>query len=215
MDLTDYTNLVTSQFADKPKYMAFLGTLLQPLVDGNNAISALPSMLDIDTALGEQLDFLGQWIGLSRTLRVPITGVFFSLDTPGLGFDEGVIDGPGNSTAGLISMDDETYRQMLYLEIAANNWDGTLAGAEKILQAAFAMVPGTNIFIEDNFDMTITIGVTGTLPSALFQALLTGGYFNVRGAAVDIAGILIGPGPFFGLDIENYNIAGFDVGIIT
>jgi hypothetical protein len=214
-EVSDYTNLITSEYINQPNFLAFAELVLQGFVDGNNEISAVPSMLDVDSAVGQQLDFIGAWIGLSRTLRAPLTGVFFSFDTANLGFDQGIIDGPSNASTGILSLDDATYRQMLYLEIAANSWDGSNAGAETILANALIGSSGTNIFIEDNQNMSITIGVTGTLPSALFQALLSGGYFNLRPAAVQISGVLINSAPFFGFDIENYNVSGLDIGIIS
>lgn len=213
--LNDYLSLVTSEHADKPNFIAFLSALLQPTVDNINVVATLPTLFDVDTAVGQQLDFVAQWIGFSRALAEPIAGVYFSLDTVGVGLDEGVWFDPFDPTEGVVLLDDGTFRIMLYAKIAANMWSGSLEDAEKILAEVFVGFPNTHVFIEDNFDMSITIGVTGVLPSALFQALLEQGYFTVKPEGVRIAAVNIGPGPFFGLDNENYNISGLDVGTFT
>lgn len=210
--LTDYTNRVTSEHDTQPNFMAVLAAVLQPLVDGQNLLESLPAKFDVDVALGAQLDVVGQWVGIGRKLSVPIAGVYFAFDTPGLGWDEGVWKGPFDPSEGVISLDDATYRLMIYAKIAANIWDGTLEQAEQILANIFASSPGTHVFIEDNTDMSINIGVSGVLPSALFRGLITSGYFELRPAGVRINNVFIAPGPFFGFDTENYNIAGWDVG---
>lgn len=213
MALEDYTKLVTSEHADQPDFLAVLAATLQPFVDCQTLLASLPTKFDVDLAKGRQLDVVGQWVGLGRQLALPISGVYFSFDVPGLGWDEGVWKGPFDPTEGVVSLDDDTYRLMLYAKIAANIWDGTLEQAERILANIFAgSSPGTHIFIEDNTDMSINLGISGVLPSALFQGLITSGYFEVRPAGVRINNVFIAPGPFFGFDTENYNIAGWDVG---
>lgn len=212
MDVTSYLELITAEHADKPKFVAFVSALVQPFVDGGNLLATLPGKFDVDFAVGEQLDFVAQWIGLSRALREPITDVYFALDTAGVGLDEGVWFDPFDPTEGVVLLDDGTFRIMLYAKIAANTWDGSLEEAERILARIFVGYPNTHVFIEDNMDMTITIGVTGVLPSTLFQKLLEAGYFTVKPEGVRIFDVIVGPGPFFGFDNENYNISGLDVG---
>ena len=206
-----YLNLIPSANASKPNFTAALTALLQPMADIQNVLLGMPAGFDLDTAVGQQLDFVGQWVGVSRQLNVPIAA-YFTLDYSGLGFDQGVWYAYPDPLEGVALLDDATYRTLLYAKIAANMWNGTLTDAQAILADVFVNLPGTNVFIQDNLDMSITIGVTGNAPSALFQAMLQDGYFYVRGAGVLLAGVFIGTGPFFGMDVENYNISGFDVG---
>lgn len=213
--LDDYLNLLPAEHDTQPNFLATLTAILQPFVDISNVLQSAPSLYDLDVATGPQLDVIGKWVGFSRMLNVPITGVFFSFDTAGLGFDQGVIQGPGNPATAVTSLDDDTYRLMIYLQIQANHWDGSMEHAEELLAAALVSYPNTHIFIQDNLDMSMTVGITGTLPNKLFQTLLQNGYFNLRPAAVELTNVLVSPGPFFGFDIENYNISGFDVGLIT
>lgn len=214
-DITDYLDLVPSANQSKPKFIAMLTVIAQTFVDNINLCNSIPSKYDIDDAVGTQLDVVGQWVGLSRRLNVPISGVYFSFDIDGVGFDEGVWKGPFDPDEGLVSLDDDTYRLMLYIKIAANNWDGSLAQAQEILARIFATSPGTMLFIQDNFDMTMTVGLSGVVPNALFTALLVGGYITLRPAGVLIDEIIVtsvSGDPIFGFDADNSYIAGFDEG---
>lgn len=182
-DLIDYTSLVISEHADKPNFTAVLGTTLQPFVDAQNVLASLPALFDLDTAVGDQLDVIGQWVGLSRSLSVPITGVYFAFDTPGLGFDQGIWFVSGDPAEGIVSLDDTTYRLMILAKIAANTWDGSLGDANAKLLAAF---PGADVFLRDNMDMTETFILSGTPPSTLFAALVSQGYIELKPAGVNV-----------------------------
>lgn len=182
-DLTDYSSLVISEHADKPNFMAVLATIVQPLVDGQNVLESLTMLFDLDIATGDQLDTVGQWVGLSRSLSVPITGVYFAFDTVGVGFDEGVWFVSGDPAEGVVSLDDSTYRLMLLAKIAVNTWDGSLGDANAKLLAAF---PGADVFLQDNMDLTETFILSGTAPSKLFAQLVSQGYIELKPAGVNI-----------------------------
>ncbi|WP_250538825.1 MULTISPECIES: DUF2612 domain-containing protein [unclassified Caballeronia] len=212
-DVTDYTGLVTSEHADKPNFMAMVGGVAQAFVDIQNQLAATPSSFDLDSAVGVQLDAVGLWVGVTRTVNTPLTGVYFSLDTSGLGFDQGVWQGPFDPTTGVVSLDDETYRLLIRAKIGANSWDGTLGTSAAILNSIFDS--STYVFLQDNGDMSITYGIAGEVPSAIFLALLRGGYIPLKPEAVHIDGYFVTSnpgGPLFGFDVENNLISGFDVG---
>ncbi len=177
----DYIALVTSEHRDKPNFIALLRVFLRPFVDAINQFQAFVSDLDLDLAAGAQLDVVGLWVGLPRSLRVPIAGVYFSLDTAGLGFDQGVWQSSLNPNEEVVTMDDETYRAMLRAKIASNSWDGTLGSANALLGAIF---PGLQVAIKDNFNMTESIIVSGSPLSVLFQQLVTTGYLSFKPAGV-------------------------------
>jgi hypothetical protein len=212
-DVTDYTGLVTSEHADKPRFMAMIGGVAQAFVDIQNQLAATPQKFDLDSAGVVQLDAVGLWVGVTRNVNTPLTGVYFSLDTSGLGFDQGVWQGPFDPTTGVVSLDDDTYRLLIRAKIGANSWDGTLATSAEILNSIFD--GGTFVFIQDNGDMSITYGIAGNVPSAIFLALLRGGYIPLKPEAVHINGYYVTSnpgGPLFGFDVENNLISGFDVG---
>jgi hypothetical protein len=70
------------------------------------------------------------------------------------------------------------------------------------------------VFIQDNQDMTITIGVVGQQPTALELALLTGGHIPIKPQSVGVSYYIVptNDGPLFGFDVTNQYVAGFDQG---
>lgn len=212
--LTDYTSLITSEHQSSPRFVAMVSLLGQWAVDRRSLLASIPELYDIDAAVGQQLDRIGEWVGVSRKLSLPLTGVYFSFDTAGLGFDQGTWLGPFDPTSGLVSLPDEQYRILLYATIAANNWDGTVPTAYAAWNTIFAPL-GYSILIEDNQNMTMDVVLVGPSPDAVTLALFTGGYLNLRPAGVGINNYYLPsvPGsPVFGMDVETASIAGFDVG---
>ncbi|SDI53912.1 DUF2612 domain-containing protein [Pseudomonas panipatensis] len=211
-DISDYLGLITSEHSDKPKFMATVQAVLQPLVDVINAADGLAANFDLDVAIGAQLDIVGLWVGISRHVKTPLAGVYFSFDIDGIGLDQGVWKGPFDPDSGVVSLDDDTYRLLIRAKIGANHWDGTLGASKAILDLVFS--GATHVFIQDNQDMSMTIGVSGARPTPLALALLTGGYIPIKpeGVRVDYYVVTSVDGPLFGFDIINEYIAGFDQG---
>lgn len=211
-DITDYTGKITSQHADKSKFMQMVEVVAQCYLDAAQVAASLSSAFDLDTAINAQLDNVGEWVGITRNIDTPLTNVYFALDTDGLGFDQGAWKGPFDPDTGITSLDDETYRTLIRARIGANRWDGTLGESKAILDLVFS--DDTFVFIQDNQDMTITVGVTGAQPSALELALLTGGHIPIKPQSVGVNYYIVptNDGPLFGFDVNNQYIAGFDQG---
>ncbi|MBU9618065.1 DUF2612 domain-containing protein [Burkholderia multivorans] len=213
-DLTEYTALITSEHRDKSRFMAVVGALVQPLVDQMNVLQSMPGKFDLDNAVGVQLDDVGLWVGVSRKIRTPLTGIYFSFDIDGLGFDQGIWKGLFDPDTGLTVLDDDTYRLVIRAKIGANHWDGTLEQSAAILNSIFGA--DTHVFIEDHQDMSMTIGIAGKVPSAVFLALLAGGYIPLKPEGVRVAYTVVtsvGGAPLFGFDMDNELVAGFDTGV--
>jgi hypothetical protein len=213
-DITPYTSLVTSEHSDKPHFIAAISALVQPFADQAAVLQSMPGLYDIDVAAGTQLDAVGEWVGVSRNLQVPLTGVYFALDTSGVGLDQGIWQGPFDPSTELDVLPDSIYRQVLYARIANNQWDGTVPTAYKFMQPVFPA--GSQFFIQDNGDMSMYVGVLGATPlPPIYQALLTGGDFNIKPAGVRINGYVTPsvPGdPVFGFDADGSVIGGLDHG---
>ena len=212
-DLNDYTALITSEHRDMSRFMATIAAVVQPLVDQMNLLASMPGKFDLDAAVGAQLDDVGRWVGVSRRIRTPLTGIYFSFDIDGLGFDQGTWKGPFDPDTGLTVLDDDTYRLVIRAKIGANHWDGTLASSAAILNSIFGA--DTHVFIEDHQDMSMTIGIAGKVPSAVFLALLAGGYIPLKPEGVRVAYTIVTTvdgAPMFGFDMNNQFVAGFDSG---
>jgi len=213
-DITPWLKLVTSQHANKPNFMAMLSMVLQPLADIIEVAKSMPGLFDLDDAVGDQLDKVGIWVGVTRDIDVPLSGVYFALDTAGVGLDEGTLKGPFDPTAGLVVLADEQFRTLIRARIAANHWDGTIPGAYRIWDTLFAST-GFSILIQDGGDGSFIMALTGGVPDAVTAALFTGGFLALKPAGFGVSFYIvpaIADAPYFGLDIENSAIAGLDVG---
>lgn len=184
-DVADYTGLITSEHADKPKFMAMVSAVAGAFVQGQNFLESMPDAFDLDLAQGAQLDVLGLWIGISRRIAVPIANVYFSWDTAGVGWDQGVWKGTFDPSSTISVLDDDTYRLVLRAKIGANNWDGSIITAAPILSEMFGD-SGTYAQIYDNGDMSFNVYILGPPPSALKMALISGGYIHIKPAGVRV-----------------------------
>lgn len=182
-DVADYTALITSEHSDKPKFMAMVSAVAGCFVGSQNFLESMPTAFDLDVAVGAQLDILGLWIGVSRRIAVPISGVYFSWDTAGVGWDQGVWKGPFDAGTSISVLDDDTYRLVLRAKIGANHWNGSIIDATPILSEIFGD-SGTYVQIHDNGDMTFNVYILGPKPSALKMALISNGYIPIKPAGV-------------------------------
>lgn len=185
-DVTPYTSLITPNFATQPEFVEMVSTVCQAFADGIAVVRSLPQAYDLDYAVGVQLDTVGLWIGATRRLTVPIDNIYFTFDTDGLGFDQGLLFGSGGSTpTDIISLPDVQFRTLLRAVAASNVWDGSLPNAYEVWDVLFDGT-GYSIQIVDNGDMTMDLGLVGPEPDALTKALFENGYLSLRPAGVEI-----------------------------
>ena len=212
-DVSAWVNLITSEHRSQPNFVLMVSSTLQPLADIIAVLSSMPGLYDLDTAVGSQLDADGVWVGVGRSIAVPLSGVFFSWDTVGLGWSQGNWT-PGINVNELILLPDTQYRTLLYARIAANHWDGSVPQAYQIWNMIFSGT-GFGILIQDLQGMNMTLALTGPVPDAVTRALFTGGYLNLKPAGVRINRYYTPAQdnvPYFGWGVANDNIAGWDLG---
>lgn len=184
LELGYYLNLVTSEYRNSPKFLAFLTVLLQKFDDISQCLVAMDQAFDIDNAVGPQLDSLGTVVGAARTVGFQPSG--------------------GVSPV----LDDNTYRIYIKAVAAANSWNGTIGGLQGIWKMLF---PSATIIIADNQNMTATIFLFGSFTS-IEQDLITNGYIVPRPQAVLYTYIFPTNLPAFGCDLNNTLVAGVDIG---
>lgn len=211
----DYLNLITSEYQDQPNYMAMIAATVSPMVRVQalmQSMQALGGIFDLSTPpIGDQLGIIGQWVGASRDLEIPVSGVFFTWDgSAAQGWDSGIWQDPTNDQV-LTVLPDDVYLTLILAKIAANRWDGTTEGAYDIWAVLF---PTMVLLIQDNENMSFVIAIQGTVLNTLTIALLTNGVLPLRPEGVEITEYIIGVGtePLFAWDIENSNLAGWDTG---
>lgn len=210
-DLSSYLSLVTSEHNDKPKFMSTVTALVSPLVDAAAFATTLPGKFDFEVAAGQQLDFVGQWIGASRYLPVPLTDIYFALDDVERGLDFGSLQGPYDASTGLVSLPDDAYRNFLRAKIIANNWDGTIPSAYSAWDQLF-VAQGFGIIIQNQAVMHILLGLVGPYPDQITLALFTNGLLSLKPAGVHIDSYQVNSVPYFALDSDTSPLGGLDHG---
>lgn len=213
--VSKYLDLITGEHQGQPNFAAAVTALVQGFADNFVLMSAtMPTVFDLDTAYQQQLDYTGQWIGASRDISIPLTGIYFAFDSTGLGFDQGTWLGPFDNPDSTTVLPDSAYRLLLKARIALNHWNGNIPGAYAAINGYLNPL-GYSMEIVDNQDMTMSyiLTYTGAI-DAVTSGLYQNGFFDLRPAGVGTAGryYLMAGVPLFGFDIENSAIQGFDQG---
>lgn len=158
MAIGKYLDNITSQHRDKPKFIAWLSSSLNIIDHAYIMTKNMDNDFDLDNAIGQQLDILGQIIGRKRTLTFqPLNG-----HNPVL--------------------DDETYRLVLRAKVAMNMWDGKTESAYEIWNNIFDDI---GLQLQDNQDMSLTAYVTGYV-NQIRQDLIQHGYIVPKPEGVRI-----------------------------
>lgn len=188
MTKEEYLNLVTAAFRQKPNFIDVVGINVDVAVRVQELLLSMIPKFDVDTAVGDQLDIIGKWIGISRNINVPISGVYFTWDGDyTVGWDYGTWQ-PALAPAEVTTLPDDAYRTVLKAKIAANQWDGTTESAYAIWDQLF---PQFTILIQDNQNMSYWMVIVGGIVDSLTLALLAGGYISLKPEGVRINGFLV------------------------
>jgi hypothetical protein len=174
-----YKNLLLYQYNDKPRARETIGLLADAALC-DLVVLEINDAFNIETAVGPQLDVLGEYIGFSRLVPISLPQPYFQFDdyiTPivsPVGFTD--------YTDSLINEDsvfylylfvntsfneltDVQYRYMLKLKIVLNTLFNSLSNIDKALFDFF----GQSIYCFDQTDMTMNYFIQGA-PTYLLQA---------------------------------------------
>jgi Protein of unknown function (DUF2612) len=178
-----YLSIITSEYQNSSNFLLWLAVPLQIIADMWQCLCSLDAAFDLDSAIGAQLDVLGQLVGVERIV----------------GFQP---------SAGISPvLDDGTYRILLRAKIAQNQWNGQIPSLYALWAQLF---PGGTIALQDNQNMTATIFLTGGF-SSIIQDLIVNGYIIPRPETVQY-NFVFSTLPVFGFDQDNFYVAGFDKG---
>lgn len=212
MTVEQYLALITSKYQNQPDFTAMVSADVGILVQIQTLLQSMIPLFDIDQAVGDQLDIIGKWVGVSRNIDVPISDVYFSWDEDAsLGWDYGTWQ-PANAPTNVTVLPDDAYLTLLRAKIAANSWNGTTEGAYTIWEAVF---PTFTILIQDYENMTYALCVVGGIIDSLTLALIVGGYIPLKPEAVLVAAYYVSTdtNPAFCWDVpEGALVAGWDEG---
>ncbi len=212
MTVDDYLNLITSEFRLQPNFTAMVGVDVGVPVLIQELLASMIPLFDVDIAVGDQLDIIGQWVGVTRNVTVPITGVFFSWAGTDytVGWEFGSWQDESQESE-ITVLPDDAYRTLIRAKIAANQWDGTTDGAYTIWDALF---PTITILIDDLQDMSYNLAFVGGIIDSLSLALITGGYIPLKpeGVRVNYYYFPVDSNPLFGWDLDTDFVQGWGTG---
>ena len=150
--LANYVSLLCSNWRGSNNLISWLSANLQPYQDGIACMNQFDQAFGLLTAVGPQLDVLGNIVGQSRTV----------------GFQPRFGISP--------VLDDTTYRLLLQCRIWQNHWGGTTTS---LWTGWFRIFPNSQLLITDHQNMTVSI-LAGLTASTIVQDLITQGYVIPR-----------------------------------
>ena len=176
-----YLKLITSEHSVRPKYAEYVKTFLDMISPSVDIYNDFDVLFALDYAAGDQLDKLGELVGIGRQLpivdeRIPAT------------------------------LDDEAYRLVIKAKIYKNHWDGTRKGLQDIFDAFF---PDVQYDIIDNQDMSYTVTLIDPEADSLFVGLIMNGYILPKPSGVSVDYNIM-DSSLFGWDSDTQFIKGWD-----
>ena len=147
-DIQRYLDGIESQHSTKPKYMAHVEALLKKIDATTGIVKDMPLTFYVHSAVGAQLDVLGEIVGVDR--RFP----------------------PGSIPGLPALLDDSTFRNVILARIVQNQWDGSYQRYKEIWDATVGGV--LDATYRDNQDMTMDIHITGYTEPTMIEMILRG-----------------------------------------
>ena len=171
---TDYLTVArsryTQQFKDKPIFDAYVKIVMQEIAELQTAFKDLKQLRDLDSAVGVQLDVIGDIVGQPRVLVDFTLSPYFGFDTApqaktfGTTADVGIggyFKSVSDANGSPFEVDDDTYRFLIRARIAANISNTTPQG---VMNALNFILETNDCLIEEvgNAHLVITHYVTLT-----------------------------------------------------
>lgn len=173
--------VVTSEHRGAPRFDASLRALIGGIAEAADLGRTLAALHDLDAAVGDQLDTVGLWVGVTRRVPIPLAGMFFTWSgTVDTGWARGQWKGPTDPGTGIVELSDADFRLFIRAKIAANSWDSSMQQIKDILDFLFPFA----VSMRDNQDGTARIIYNTARMSAVQQALLTGDLLALRPAGI-------------------------------
>lgn len=182
LDNNEYLKLITSEYAEQPNFNAYVSAFLNSIQSASECIASFDQIFNLENAVGDQLDQLGQLVGLTRELPI------VDPDIPAV-------------------LDDEYFRIVIQARIRANFWDGTIGQLNELISATF---PDAAFNIIDGQDMTMQITMINPTASMQLIALMFNGYIIPKPSGVKTNFTVIDK-PLFGWDSDTSFVKGWDL----
>lgn len=180
----EYMKLITSEYANKPLFNSYVEAFLNMISPSEECLDDFNNLFDIDQAVGDQLDKIGEEVGALRKLPVVVEEI------PAI-------------------LTDDLYRKLIKARIYSNQWNGTIEDIQVIFEKIY---PNVSYEILDNQDMTYTVNIILPDVSEADLALITNGFILPKPSGVEVI-YNITDTQLFGWDLESDFVNGWDIGI--
>lgn len=213
---TYYADLLILQYRNKPKARETI-KIGADIYLGDGIIFQLQDILDIDTAVGAQLDIIGKILDCPRVVQgIYNDMIFFQFyDGPdSVGFSTvGKPQGGNfrtiqNYNQSEYSLPDDDYRFLLKFKSAVNVMRGSERGIDEALWNVFQ----GDVLLKNNHNLTITYIVSAERTLAALAAKQLGYYRAPEGIGANYVLRVPSPSQIFGFNrkgIMNKTVAGF------
>jgi hypothetical protein len=152
----DWWQTVISQYANSPIITGIIESFFDAVDQTEDISNFYDDMFNIATATGYGLDVLGIILGVTRTLEVSGTQLYFGFEQAGQPSASPFNTQPfftGEQLDNNFELSDDSYRLLLFAKALYNISPGNIPSINKILQTLF---PGRgNAFVTDGLNMTM------------------------------------------------------------
>lgn len=162
MDASKYIALLTSQHRDKPKFRKTVEALINPLIDCLEFLNGLNEKFDLETATGDQLQIIADWVGAPNSIPNAVPVAYFGFqgqpgsltwrDTEYPNNKSGYWRESGMSGYTALKMSPQLFKKVIKAKILLNKSDCSEQSAKEII----SLVIDKQFKFRDNLNMTIT-----------------------------------------------------------
>lgn len=185
----EYLNLITSQHKKRPKFLGYVKAIIEPIAELQTLLNEVKEGFSVHTAIGVQLDQVGEWVGVSRIIEEDLEGVYFEWDEDDdpsvVGWDLGYWQGKFDAATVMRSLDDETYRLVIYAKIMLNSWRGDRQGlidAWNVLLSHYNIV----LLVIDNCDLTMTFKLIDLAGNKVVESIIDSGKLPITPVGIGL-----------------------------
>ena len=178
-----YVALLALQYRTKSRATQNIAIYVKQVL-ADMLVYQLQNCFDVDTAVGQQLDIIGKYVGVPRASGSPIPKPYFGFtlyggsSTPNvngfrsysnLGLNaQGIFLQYGSAALQYTDLPDTAYALLIKLKIFLNSNDARLSSIQYYLRTYLTGL----VTLVDNMDMTLTYTVTASLPPSITYNVL-------------------------------------------
>ncbi|QNH50337.1 DUF2612 domain-containing protein [Acinetobacter venetianus] len=162
MDTSKYIALLTSQHRDQPKFRETVEASLNPLIDCLECLNSLGTKFDLETARGDQLQIIADWVGAPNSIPNSVPVPYFGFqsqpaslpwrETDDPSFKSGYWRESGMSGYTALKMSPQLFKSVIKAKILLNKSDCTEISAKEII----SLIINKQFRFKDNKDMSVS-----------------------------------------------------------